>query len=233
MKTKRPTRKGKSARLGLRQLADALGVDKGQLSRESKRAGFPRPIKGTWSLGAVQQWRASNVRSRLRDEAPAAASVALTAEDRALIGTLTASTSSPLMIARASVGLAARKLGAAAQAGRIGAMDLSAMADALRELRQSENAFLDISERQKTVAPIDDVREYVGECITKILLVFERMETSVAAEIESWLGDPTFMSASMDQRMTRVRSWIHNQGNELRRMEAESCRRFGDGTKIE
>jgi hypothetical protein len=50
--------------LSLRQLAAALAVDPGQLSKESRRPGFPARVGGLYSLGHVRQWRAGNVRQK-------------------------------------------------------------------------------------------------------------------------------------------------------------------------
>ncbi len=160
--------------LNLKALSEAIGVDKGQLSKESRRDGFPHDtINGgaLFNLEEVRAWRAANVRQRkqraqiqtgprtLLDQAEPmnareqAASPEpeeeedepLANENDAFIQTLVSGRATALDVSRAAMQLASRRVAfSAVKAG--GKIDMGALDDLKKSLQELRQAETDYIE---------------------------------------------------------------------------------------
>ena len=232
--------------LNLKALAESLDIDKGQLSRESKRPGFPRDeINGGMLFDAdeVRTWRSVNVRRR-KDTPKAQASAAapspadpakpadpaepdepddlpLATDDDEFIQILRSGKATALEISRATMQLASRRVARAATSGTIGLSELDDLKKSLQELRQAEADYIALEELNGQLIDRGVVREIVGTCATRLVQMLGVVENALAVEVCLWFTSEKFAALSTEERQRAIREFVAGICSEVRRQEAD------------
>jgi hypothetical protein len=227
------TDKPGTVKLSLRKLAAAIGVDAGQLSKESSRPGFPAgPL---YDPAEVSAWRTLNVRQKTRRATPApppqvpaaspavtvAAAIARAGEDDQFVGVLQSGNASALEISRAAVQILARNLARAHLQDVMGPNVVDGLKKSLQELRQGEADYIELEKSRRELLPRDEVRAIVGQCVARLVQVLSRIENAIAVEFSAWLADPQIAATPADQRARLVRGFVSKTAADIRRMEAD------------
>jgi len=229
--------------LNLKALAEALATDAGQLSRESKRAGFPFDLIGgkkLFDLAEVTAWRAGNVKASGRKVAKIAAGPALPAaseispvpvagpkpivpladgEDE-FIRELISGKASAVTIGNAAMQLAARQLARQAQAGQIHTQTFDSLKRAVEEMRKVDADSMDIAVRRGELIERSIAMEIIGACAQRLVQVGTNMATAAAQQCEVWDGDAVFLALAIDAKKRARIEWFAAQFNQVRALEA-------------
>lgn len=229
--------------LNLKALSDQIGVDKGQLSKEAKRPGFPKNVAGDgrayFNAEEVLRWRASNIPQRRaagHSLAPAPAQIQaqsqplslpalpaiepLAKENDPFIQLMRSGMAKPIDITRAAAQLASRRVANAAVAGELGINELDDLKKSLQELRQAESDYINLAVQQGELIDRDAVRAIIGTCCSRLVQVLAVVENSIALEVDQWLNSDEFRGLSVDDRRRSVREYVAKLCADVRRQEA-------------
>ena len=234
----------------LRQLAAAIGVDAGQLSKESKRPGFPPPVDGLYDADLVRAWRHRNVRKRKDTEqshtpasappaapptqSPAAAPVTAArparpaptvtspppGADGDLMEILRSPDATALQITRATAQLAARQCARQHESGWLAHNDLDSMKKTLQELRNAEADYVALEKARGQLIERTVVYQIVGECCARLVQCTGNLANKLAAEISLWIADPAIVAMNADDRARHVRQFVTQCTEQVRSAEA-------------
>lgn len=221
--------------VSLRECAKRIGVDKGQLAKESKAEGFPFHATGRRKLvkpGEVTAWRALNIRQKQGRDA--------TAMPAATVARETVDDSDPLLIAMRSgnatevemlqvaARMCGREIAHAYQHGSVATTKFDALKKTLEELRKAKVAEIDFAKSTGQLIERSTVIEILGACVARLIRAFGIFENSVATEFGMWLADPSMREMSPDQRARVVRTFAQKTAAEVRRLEAEGVEKLID-----
>jgi len=217
--------------LGLRELAQKIGINAAQLSRESKKAGFPHVKVGSakrFVAGDVLAWRAQNVRVRkgatVETKSTPPGPVSLADKNDPHIRALLGGDASPLTITRAAMQMASRRVAESAMAGTLGVGDLDGLKKTLQELRAAESDYDAMQIARGELVTITEVESVVGQCCSRLVRCLSVLENSIVTEIELWLADEKFRALPVDERKQRVRAFIARTCHQVREQEAKGVR---------
>jgi len=232
--------------LNLKALSEALGLDKGQLSRESNRPGFPfDKVSGVRLFDAeeVRAWRVANVKpSRRRgtgqslqvqaaDASPIAASSPagsgeipsppeLSAHEKELMRVLEDPQASEVSRAEAGFAIAGIAAAAAYRRGEMGVQHLENLKKQGEELRKAKADYIDLAERRGELIERDVAQELAGDLALRLVTILSNVENALATRFEIWMADPAFQALPTEQRQQQIRSWFEDQARTLRELEA-------------
>jgi hypothetical protein len=210
--------------LQLTQLANALNLNKGYVSKLSKKAWWPPKTTDGWDVEACRRALAENIRQRSgADEAQAAQEPPTPRIDPSdgLVATLLRGDASPLEISRAAVQLAARTYGQGLVSGSVGARALDELKRALEELRRGEEDYLSLEIRRGLLIPRDVAKAVAGGLAGRLVGVLNNVESMLETQVEIWIGDLGFRDLPTETRRRQVREWFDAHARSLRMMEAD------------
>jgi hypothetical protein len=237
--------------LSLRGLAAAIGVDAGQLSKESNRPGFPRHDSGggvVYDPAEVLRWRQTNVRRKKPSPAilepspdyergqvppgrgPSSPAVAMLDPnlDAELLAVLQSGKATALEITRATMQIAARRVARAHHLDVLGPNDLDGLKKSLQELRTAEAGYIDLEKSRRELIPRGDVRLIVAELCGRLVQVLGVLENSIVTEFSVWLADPMIAAMSADERSRLVRDFVMKSTRSARNDEANAIEELID-----
>ena len=232
-------------RLRNKGLSDLWGRDKAEITRWQK-AGMPcdqvngvkvsDPEQALAWLAAEKPEVAEKVKAHLCGaESKAIADAAaqgtdqpatrktreLDADEAALVAVLRNPRSTPVELAEAGVGLAARRIARDYEAGRIGARALEDMKKQGAELRQSKSDYLDLAEREGLLITRDQVRIILAAAGSVLNGTFDRLAALLPQQVEQWRADVGYAGLDTEGRARAVREWAENIARGLRHQLAE------------
>jgi len=208
----------------LTQLADALNLNKGYVSKLSRKPWWPPKTTNGWDVDACRLAIAENVRQRCgsRAEAQEQATPAPRVDPAdGLVATLLRGDASPLEISRATVQLAARTYGQGLVSGSVGARALDELKRALEELRRGEEDYLSLEIRRGLLIPRDVAKSVAGGLAGRLVGVLNNVESMLETQVEIWIGDLGFRDLPTEKRRRQVRDWFDAHARALRTMEAD------------
>lgn len=229
--------------LSLRKLATAIGVKVQQLSKESKRSGFPFvTIKGKrqYQAAEVMAWREKNIRTRkvesvqqppdgkLTEPSEMDGHSSLASADDPFILAMMSGQADALTISRASMQMASRLVAKAAVAGTLGAMDLDGLKKTLTELRGAEAGYIEIEKSKRNLIERSEVDEIVGCCVGRLVKCLSVVENSIATEVDLWIADPKMQAMGSDDRKRIAREYVARVCFAVRKQEADDVRALID-----
>lgn len=221
---------GSARTLKLKELAAALGVDAGQLSRETKRAGFPCDIVAgskLFSVDEVRAWREANIRIRpkpvqapeleSKSEPPKAEPPPKPAPE-ALTRILGDAATSPIARARAAEQLAAWRVSEAAAGGVLGGREIEALSRAGEELRRAEQDYIAIAREREELIERTIAVQCMGALCMRLVSDLNKVEHALAVQVEIWRGETSFNELSTEKRAGVIREWFQHLANETREL---------------
>jgi hypothetical protein len=208
--------------MGMVALAKAIGVDKGQLSREAADPTFPKVRAGgkwRYCAKAVRNWRELNIKPRSAD--PGGPAI-VTASDDPDSRVLQEGTAPALEVARSAMRLCAKRVAAASAAGHVSSVAMDALTSSLRELRAAEESFLDLAQQRGELVEMSLAKQVIGETVSLSIEAIDRIGNSITTAAMSWrasdLGPDDFramVAAWFDSQVTDVRGWAADRADEL------------------
>ncbi len=229
--------------LNNKDCATALGIDPGQLHRESKKPGFPcDTVAGHKCFDAdeVRTWRAANVKQRSKQAPmqppanhPAATQpaapqsqkisrVPLARPDDPFIITLRSGTATPVDGCNASLQLLFRQIAVEAESGAIMPQTQDALKKTMGELRSSMAEYLEQSEREGKLLQREIAKAVIGANNGRLVQACNTLQNAFPMQVEMLLGDPLFLALDIESRKRHVREWCGNYLRRVRNLEAES-----------
>lgn len=234
--------------LNLKALSAALGVDKGQLSKEMKRPGFPFDLIADHKVcdaEEVRAWRAANIKPSMRrtravvqtianqsDVAaplPAPTGVpaapvarALTDQERKLASVLADPDAGDVEKAAASYAIACLKVSRGYESDKLGARELDDLKKQSEELRRVRSEFMTLAERRGELIERDVAKAVAGALVHRLLTILVTVENSMPTQFEIWLADKAFIDQGTEQRAQQIRKWFCDQARSLRTTEADA-----------
>lgn len=219
----------KSTKVSISSCSRIIGIDKGQLSRESREPGFPMTTvdgKKVCDPEEVKAWRRRNKSSRAKKADVKARTVAAESppsdQKTKLVLLLKSSNVSGLERSRAAMDLASLQLAEAAEKNIAGPNDYSSLNKSLGELRQAESDYVDLEEKRGQLIPRDVVKATAGMLISRLVQCVGILENSISLEFAIWLADPKIQQMSSDDRARKVREFVATKCREVRESEADS-----------
>ena len=227
----------------------ALGVDKGQLSKEMHRPGFPFDLVAGHKLGDVEEvraWRAANIKPSMRRAlrlpvqtiansqaelpglAPSApvpaapASRALSDQERRLADVLEDPAASDVEKAEASYAIACLKVSRGYKLDTLGARELDDLKKQSEELRSVRSEFMTLAERRGQLIERDVAIAVAGALAQRLLAILVSAENSIATQVEIWTADKKFLELGTEARGKLSRKWFGELARGLREMEANA-----------
>ncbi|MCL2648814.1 MAG: hypothetical protein FWD61_17745 [Phycisphaerales bacterium] len=216
--------------------AAAIGVDKGQLSVESKRSGFPwRHVGGEKKLIVEEliAWRNRNIRQRKpqawRGGHPTSAAESsvghspeqVDPQDTRLIEIMMSKEASAIDISRAVMRLASRRVARLAQSDTLNAVEFDGLKKTLQELRQAEADYIELEQKKRQLIPLAEVEEVVAGCVGRLVRCFGALEATIATEASIWRSDPKVQEMSHDGFSRMVRDFVGRTCREIRTLESD------------
>lgn len=246
LKKSKSTRSKSTAGLTLTELAAALGLDKGQISREAKRPGFPVQVidgERRFDLNQVKAYRAQNVRQRKSPPAPPAAAIGIdgpstrpsqgadfpapmAGDDARLFGRMMSGEATALEISDIAMRMAGQRVAKSFAAGTLGTTELDGLKKTLQEFRQAQAAYIELEKCKRGLIPRDQVCAIVGECVSRLVRAMNVFENSIVTEFAIWLVDPGLRECPADERARKVRDFVSRTTADVRRMEADGVEKL-------
>lgn len=227
--------------LNSKALCAALNIDKGQLSRESKRPGFPVDKRsGTkfFNAAEVAAWRAHNIPvresgSKLQSTAndlvntdrkvpDVLAAKPLAEKEDQFVKVLMSGKASLVDLLNAAVQLAARQLAQEALAGKLMPQSVDGMRKNVEELSNARGNALELAEREGRLIAREVAKEVIGANNQRLIRICATMQNEWPMFMEDCLSDPNFLNLDIEARKRRGRDWIGNQCRSVLNLEAES-----------
>lgn len=137
-------------------------------------------------------------------------------------------TASALEVNRALVQILSRKFAQDAELGNVSAMAVNGIKQALQELRQAEQDYVEMSVRNRDMIPRADVMAMVGTMMARMFRVHGNFENSVATEFSLWLADPKVQAMETADRARVIREFVAKAAADVRRMEADGVEKLID-----
>ena len=178
----------------------------------------------------VIEWRARNVKQRRgADKAPPEGRELpklspLADKNDPFIRDMLSGKASPLTITRAAAQMASRRVAKGAIDGTLGVNDLDGLKKSLQELRAAEADYVELEKKRRELVEASEVEEIVGTCCARLVRAVSLLEASFATEVNVWVGDEGFRSATTDERTRRVRAFVARQCRAVREQEAKGAR---------
>lgn len=240
--------------VGLRKLAEAVGVDPGQLSREARKRGFPSHLVGAekkYNPDEVKEWRSHNIRKKEtgggedgvrgyygegeeggEGRGGRKRAGAMDA-DNPFILLMTSGDASAIEISRAAVQLASRQVAQSAVLGTLGIQDLDGLKKSLGELRQAETDYIALEKERRSLIAREEVLGIVGACCSRLVRALSLLENTIATEFSIWLADPAIREMKSDDRARQVRAFVTKTCRQVRLQEADGIDKLIDAGSAE
>lgn len=157
-------------------------------------------------------------------------------DEEALVAVLRNPRSTPVALAEAGVGLAARRIARDYEAGRIGARALEDLKKQGEELRRSKADYLDLAEREGELITRDQVRVILSSAGSVLNATFDRLAAQLPVQVEQWRADVAYAGLDTEGRARAVRDWAENIARRLRHKLADEidkhCGKGGDDVPV-
>lgn len=218
--------------LNLKALSSALSLAKSTLSEYSKRSDFPceRTAAGKlFNLDDVAAWLALNGLGRRgkspaknRTSEPVAVVSALAKDSDAHIQLLRTGRATAVEIAEVFLQLKSAELAnAATNTSSISKPLTDGMAGAIERLTLEKQKHIEVSVRMAELVDRGTVIEVIGTISTRLVQVGDSFCTAAQQQFDIWLGDPVFISQSIEFRRREVLAWMKRQWESVRKLESD------------
>lgn len=128
----------------------------------------------------------------------------------------------PLEITRASMRLAAARYAEEIAKGDPSPRAAEDLKKASQELRNAETGFLELAKSRGELIERDVAKACMGQLAQEFVRALERLEMRVAAQLDSWLGDPEMRDLDTEARGKIVREWLGTQTRAARLEESQA-----------
>ena len=122
----------------------------------------------------------------------------------------------PLAVTRAAMMFASKRLAHAAGQGLAASSDFENLKKALQEMRQMEQAQIDLRLQRRELMTGDECRQMVGEGCTVALRCIENLTNALGPELAIWISDDALRALPADQRADKVRRFVEHVCREVR-----------------
>jgi len=246
-----------STQAALRRELAARGwsYSKGQVSKLSRREGFPGG-RGPWDPEACVRWLEANVRRKTpapaarakkaeepsspappaREEAapegPPEEPPAEAEEERdrielpeAMLAALEEGTD-PLAMTRVALQLQARRYAEQLRRDEVGARSADQLKHLLEESRTAEKAWLDLRQRQGELVERSIAAAAGAEIARRAKRFADNMAAQLGHQVEVWCFDEDFRALDVEVRRRAVREWVNRRARAMRLDEAGEVERL-------
>lgn len=128
----------------------------------------------------------------------------------------------PVAIARAGLASASRRFAERAP-GSSASRLLEDLGEALKALRITEDAYLELAKRRGELIERDVAKAVVGAMARRFVLACQRLEVRAAGQVELWLADEKLRAMSVDERARVVRAFVAEQTKQARLEESAAA----------
>ena len=210
-------------------LAKAIGVSQPRVSQRRKEAWFPKgppwdvdEVRELWVAnvgqagGKVEQAAGGQVRR------PAPRHQAAERPDPADDSGDDLGSGDPCAVARAAVRIAAQAVERASEGDGFGPREMTALRDALSELRRTEKGFDEIRVRRGELVERQQVLAEMGELVGLLIGGLERLTASIGTQLVQWLADEELRGLSAKRQALVGQQWAQERSDRVRAGLAEA-----------